>query len=270
MSRATCRGQRSHVVSLAGQCGNSAVFRRLRGSTRLLVPQILPIWRFMMMCRDGAAVGRHVGLIPVVPYDFASHVDDLTWSGHTRHWFLLLVASYLDIPARMAFRRLKHRRMAGGDGFDMLRAEDQPHSPFARHSPQRALLTGWSLLITCSVLHVIRDGRHGLGVDMRLVRPVCSCSQCGDDNGRGGLTHISCACACSSSTRFSFGRAWPSGCDEQSGPDEDRGPADFPLGARPRHRRRSSLSPVGLVRLGAVYDKTIKSGVASRASHRVQ
>jgi len=175
MSRATCRGQRSHVVSLAGQCGNSAVFRRLRGSTRLLVPQILPIWRFMMMCRDGAAVGRHVGLIPVVPYDFASHVDDLTGSGH-KTLFLLLVASYLDIPARMALRRLKHRRMAGGNGLDMLRAEDQPHSPFARHSPQRALLTGWSLLITCSVLHEIRDGRHGLCVDMRLVRPVCSCS----------------------------------------------------------------------------------------------
>lgn len=39
----------------------------------------------------------------------------------------------------------------------MLRAENQPHAPFARHSPQRALLTGWSLLIACSPLHLVRE-----------------------------------------------------------------------------------------------------------------
>lgn len=47
--------------------------------------------------------------------------------------------------------------MAGGNRLDVLRAEDQPHTPFAGHSPQRALLTRWSLLIACSQLHLVRD-----------------------------------------------------------------------------------------------------------------
>lgn len=82
---------------------------------------------------------------------------------------------YLDIPAGLALRRLQHRRVAGGNGLDMLGAEDQPHPPFARHSPQGALLAGWSLLIACSPLHVVReiDVMAYCCVAVWLVRPPC-------------------------------------------------------------------------------------------------
>lgn len=124
----------------------------------------------------------------------------------------------------------------------MLGAEDQPHPPFARHSPQRALLAGWSLLIACSPSHVVSEidvMASSCCVAVWLVRPFYAGRRCGDKDGRGGLTHISCAYACSSSTRFASGRAWLAGCGEQSGPGEDRGPAGFPVGARPRRCRRS-------------------------------
>lgn len=158
--------------------------------------------------------------------------------------------------------------MAGGNGLDMLGAEDQPHPPFARHPPQGALLAGWSLLIACSPLHVVSE------IDVM----ACCCCMAGPSilcretvwrqDGRGWLTHISCACACSSSTRFASGRAWPAGCGEQSGPGEDRGPAGFPVGARPRRCRRS-LSRLRDWSAGvqsSLVGRLIRSAVASRAS----
>lgn len=61
----------------------------------------------------------------------------MIWSNqNTVNLVHLVIASYLDISASLPSRRLEHRRMASGNGFDVLGAEDQPYAPFAWHSPQ--------------------------------------------------------------------------------------------------------------------------------------